>query len=122
MTRFREPDPMRAMRGVSVCPAETVEASADAVWRLLMSPAGYGRFWDLHIVAVQPPGDAVAGQRISGWTRELCRRWPIDGEIVSVDAARRQIRFRMTLPFGVTSDNLISCTPLDPAQCLVRFG
>lgn len=107
---------------VSVCPAETVEAPVDIVWGLLTAPAMYGRFWDLHVESVEPPGAAATGQRISGWTREVCRRWPIEGEIVSVDTTRHQIRFRMSLPFGVTSDNLISCTPIDAAQCLVRFG
>jgi hypothetical protein len=57
------------MPAVSVCLADTVEAPVDLVWRLLMPPAEYGRFWDFQVETVQPAGDACGGQRISGWTR-----------------------------------------------------
>jgi hypothetical protein len=107
---------------VSVCPADTVRAPVETVWQLLASPAEYGRFWDLHVERVDPPGSATVGQRISGWTRELCRRWTVSGEIVDVDPERHRIRIRMSLPFGVTSDNTISCTSVDASTCLVRFG
>jgi uncharacterized protein YndB with AHSA1/START domain len=110
------------MPAISVCPADKVDAPVDLVWRLLTAPPDYGRFWDIHVERVEPAGRATPGQRISGWTRELCRRWKIDGEIVDVDPARHEIRFRMSLPFGVVSDNRIACTPIDDAACLVRFG
>ena len=72
---------------MNVCPADRVQAQVELVWELLKNPAGYGRFWDLTVERVEPEGPAAAGQRLTGWSRALCRRWRIDGEIVEVDAS-----------------------------------
>jgi hypothetical protein len=107
---------------VNVCPAEQVQAPAEVVWGLLMHPNGYGRFWDLTIERVEPDGPAAVGQKFVGWTKELCRRWHVDGEVLEVDAEGRQIRFRTALPLGLVGDNRISCLPIDAATCILRFG
>ena len=107
---------------VNVCPADRVQAPVEVVWELLMHPAGYGRFWDLTVEGVEPEGPAAPGQRFAGWSRALCRQWPIDGEVVEVDAERHQILFRMSLPFRLVSDNRITCTPLDGSSCVLRYG
>ena len=99
---------------LNVCPADTVSAPAERVWKLLMDPAGYGRFFDIHI-------DRVDGQRIAGWTREFGKRWNIEGVIEDVDPSHHQIRFRMSLPFGVVGINRIGCQPIDAGRCLLRF-
>ena len=107
---------------VKVCPADQVQAPAEVVWNLLMQPNGYGRFWDLTIERVEPDGPAAVGQKFVGWTKELCRRWNVAGEVLEVDAERHQIRFRTALPFGLVGDNRISCAPIDEATCILRFG
>jgi hypothetical protein len=107
---------------VSVCPADRVHAPAELVWELLMRPSEYGRFLDLTVERVDPDGPAAAGQRFVGWTRALFRRWRIDGEVLEVDAERRLIRFRTSLPFGVVGDNRIVSTPIDERSCMLRFG
>lgn len=107
---------------VNVCPADRVEAPADVVWALLADPAGYERFWDFTVQSLDPPGPATAGQRFVGWSRALFRRWRFEGEILEVDPPRRQIRFRTILPFGVTGDNRIACTPIDARSCMLRYG
>jgi uncharacterized protein YndB with AHSA1/START domain len=107
---------------LSVCPADRVEAPVELVWQLLMHPAGYGGFWDLTVDRVEPEGPAAAGQRFVGWTRALCRRWRIDGEVLEVDAERRQIRFRTAFPLGIVGDNRIACTSIDGGSCMIRFG
>ena len=107
---------------MNVCPADRVQAQVELVWELLKNPAGYGRFWDLTVERVEPEGPAAAGQRLTGWSRALCRRWRIDGEIVEVDAERHAIRFRMALPFGIVGDNHIACIPIDSRSCTLRFG
>jgi hypothetical protein len=71
---------------------------------------------------VVPEGFAAAGQRFSGWSRALCRRWRLDGEVLEVDTERHQIRFRTSLPLGMVGDNRIMCTPLDERSCTLRFG
>jgi hypothetical protein len=107
---------------VNVCPADRAQAPVEVVWELLMHPAGYGRFLDLTVDRVVPEGLAAAGQQFSGWSRALCRRWRIDGEVLEVDTERHQIRFLTSLPFGIVGDNRILCTPLDDRSCTLRFG
>jgi hypothetical protein len=107
---------------INACPADTVQAPAEVVWELLVRPAGYGRFWDLTVERVEPQGLAVPGQRFAGWTRALCRRWQIAGEVLEVDAMRRQIRFRMSLPLGIVGDNRIVCAPIDERSSMLRYG
>ncbi len=107
---------------LNVCPADVVHAPAELVWRFLADPAGYGGFWDMTVERVDPPGTARAGQRFTAWTRELCRRFHIAGQIVEVNADRREIVFRMQLPFGVVGDNRMSCAPMDARTCMLRFG
>jgi len=98
---------------VNVCPADRVQASVELVWELLIHPAGYGRFWDLTVERVEPEGPASAGQKFAGWTRALCRRWRVEGEVLEVDAERHQIRFRTALPLGIVGDNRLACMPID---------
>jgi hypothetical protein len=107
---------------VSVCPADQVHAPVEIVWELLLRPEGYGRFFDLTVERVEPDGPAAVGQKFAGWTRALCWRWRIDGEVLEVDAERHQIRFRTSLPLGVIGDNRIVCTPIDDRNCTLRFG
>ncbi len=107
---------------VNVCPADKVQAPVELVWELLMLPAGYGEFWDMTVEQVEPEGLASAGQRFVGWSRAMCRRWRIEGEVLEVDAVRHQIRFRTSLPLGLVGDNRITCTPIDAGSCLLRFG
>jgi hypothetical protein len=107
---------------VNVCPADRVQAPVEVVWELLAHPAGYGGFLDLTVERVEPAGPAAVGQRFAGWTRALCRRWQVEGEVVEVNAERHQIRFRMSLPLGIVGDNHISCTPIDTGSCMLRFG
>jgi hypothetical protein len=99
---------------VSVCPMAVVHAPVEVVWALLTDPAGYGAFWDLRVRRVVPPGPARPGQVVEGRPARLT--------IEAVDAARHQIRYTATLPLGLTSLNVLTCTPLDPASCRVAFG
>jgi hypothetical protein len=107
---------------LNVCPADTVHAPVECVWELLMHPAGYGRFWDLTVERVEPEGPATVGQKFVGWSRALCKRWRLEGDIQEVDAERHHILFRMTLPLGLVSANSIMCAPLDAHSCTVRYG
>ena len=69
-----------------------------------------------------PEGPAAVGQKFAGWTRNLCKRWRVDGEVQEVDAARHQILFRTALPLGLIGHNRIMCTPIDEQSCTLRFG
>jgi hypothetical protein len=107
---------------VNVCPADRVQAPVEVVWELLAQPAGYGGFLDLTVERVEPAGRAAPGQMFAGWTRALCRRWQVEGEVLEADAERHLIRFRMSLPLGIVGDNHISCVRIDAESCMLRFG
>lgn len=87
-----------------------------------MQPAGYGRFWELTVVRIEPEGPAAGGQKFVGWTRLLFWRLRLEGEIQELDTERRQILFRMSLPFGLTSSNRITCGRIDERSCTLRYG
>jgi hypothetical protein len=108
---------------MNVCPADTVAAPVERVWELLMEPAGYGRFWEWQVERVEPAGPATVGQKVYGWTpRVLGVRWRIDGVIQEVDMQRQEIRFRVSLPWGLLSNNRIMCAWIDDHRCTLRFG
>ena len=107
---------------LNVCPADTVHAPVERVWDLLMQPAGYGRFWEFTVERVEPEGPAMVGQKFVGWTRSLCRRFRLDGEIRELDAERHHILFHMSLPFGLISSNRIMCARIDEQCCTLRYG
>jgi hypothetical protein len=108
---------------LSVCPADTVRAPVERVWELLTQPADYGSVWDLTVERVEPEGPAVVGQKFVGWSRALCQRWQISGEIREVDAQRHQILFRMSLPFfRLVTSNRIMCARIDERSCTLRYG
>ena len=102
---------------MNVCPADTVHAPVERVWDLLMQPAGYGRFWEFTV-----EGPAMVGQKFVGWTKPLCRRWRLDGEIQELDAERHHILFHMSLPFGLISSNRIMCARIDEQSCTLHYG
>jgi len=94
---------------LSVCPADTVRAPVERVWELLMQPANYGSFWDLTVERVEPEGPATVGQKFVGWSRALCRRWRVSGELPVLHsragkrgpaASRRRLDRRASVPTG----------------------
>ena len=107
---------------VSVCPSANVAASAEEVWGLLMQPETYDQWWDFHAEAVVPAGPATPGQVVSGWSRALGRKWPVSLAIEAMDAQKRQMLLRTTLPLGIVVQNQITCAPLDATSCRLQFG
>jgi hypothetical protein len=107
---------------LSVCPVATITTPVERVWALLADPAGYGRWIDGTVESIEPPGLAQPRQLLTISAPALGRRWQVGVAIEQVDAARHQIRFRVTLPFGVVEDSQITCTPLGERSCRVSYG
>jgi hypothetical protein len=107
---------------MSVCPVATIAAPVERIWALLVDPRGFGQWVDGTVAAVEPPGPATTGQTVTISTAALGRRWMVPISIEQVDAERRQIGFRVRLPFGVTEHSRMTCTSLDARSCRVSFG
>lgn len=107
---------------ISVCPVATVAAPAERVWAVLMQPETYDEWWDARTQRVEPPGPARAGQMIAASSRALGRRWPVTIEVLAVDAGRRALDLRTTLPLGIVVGNHILVQPLDARSSRITFG
>jgi hypothetical protein len=106
----------------NTCPVATVDASADQVWHLLADPARYALWWDAQTRLINPEGPAQPGQRIFAQTTALGRRWDFDIAVQAVAPEKRQIDLVTRLPWGITVNNHIACTPISEGQTRVSFG
>lgn len=76
----------------------------------------------MHAERVTPPGPATPGQVVSGWSKALGRKWLVSMTIEALDAQKRQMLLRTTLPLGIVVQNQITCVPLDATLCRLQFG
>lgn len=103
---------MAATRFIA-CPTDIVEAPVDIVWELLTHVAGWGRFFDLRVVSVEPPGPAAKGQRMLG---ETGPRWLHRGssfEYTLIDTAHYKLEMDVRLSLGLTFHEALDCVPLE---------
>jgi uncharacterized protein YndB with AHSA1/START domain len=107
---------------VSVCPADIVAAPVEDVWELLKQPSRYGEWWDVRLERIEPEGPAAPGQVVNATSGALGRRWDVMFVIKTVNPARHQIQFDVTLPLGITDHVTITCTPVDAGSCHVQYG
>jgi hypothetical protein len=103
---------------VSVCPMDTIHAPIEKVWPLLSEPANFDLWWDAETRSIVPEGRAHAGQRIHAKNSGL----NINVIVRSSDESKHQIHLTTMLPFGITVNNHITCTPLENGICQVSFG
>lgn len=108
--------------GISVCPATTVAAPADAVWDLLADPARYDLWWDARAERIVPQGPATPGQAVYARTREFGRTWELTLTIKAVEPEKRRVQIEARLPFGTINHATITATPIDATSCHLAFG
>ena len=101
-----------------------MEAPVEQVWKLLADPYKYGLWWEAGTwsFAIEPPGPAKPGQRISVRTRALGKDWEVQITVASIDPDKRALELTTRLPFGITVHNHIVCGALDNKRCQVTFG
>jgi uncharacterized protein YndB with AHSA1/START domain len=102
---------------ISVCPAAIINASIEKVWTLLSEPANYALWWDAQTCSIVPEGRAQAGQKIHGKSSGM----DINVTVSSVDESKHQLHLTTKMPFGITVDNHMICTPLEDGTCQVSF-
>jgi ligand-binding SRPBCC domain-containing protein len=107
---------------VNVCPSGIAAAPTRQVWQVLSTPDQFGEWLDAEVVAIRPPGRAVAGQRIDLAASGFGRRWRVAIDVDGVDPDRRWIELRAHLPFGVVNHERVTLTELDAGRTLVRFN
>jgi hypothetical protein len=104
-----------------VCPTAVVEAPVETVWQLLTYFAGWGDFYDVRVLSVEPPGPAVVGQRMRGESGPRWLRLGICFEHTLVDNAHHKLEFEGRLPLGLTVHESLDCVPLDSQRCRVNY-
>ena len=107
---------------VSVCPADIVAAPVEDVWELLNQPSHYDEWWDARLERIEPEGPAIPGQTVYATSSGLGKRWDVRFVVKTVNPARHQIQFDVTLPLGIVDHVTITCTPIDAGSCRVQYG
>jgi hypothetical protein len=100
---------------------EVIEAPIETVWDLLTNPAGWGGFYDMRVVKVDPPGPMTAGQRLIGETGPRWLHLDITFEFTRIDPEQHKLEFVGQLPFGLKVHEALDCTPLDGQRCRVNY-
>jgi hypothetical protein len=105
----------------AACPIEIVEAPVGVVWKLLTNISGWGSFFDLRVISVEPPGLATKGQRMLG---EKGPRWLHLGgcfEYTLIDEKHYKLEMDVRLSLGMTVHEELDCVPLEDGRCRVNF-
>ena len=106
---------------IVACPTAVVDASRDAVWRLLTDPEHYERWAEAELVSVQPRGHARPGQRIDFRVRALGRSWPVRFDVTGVREFET-FAFDVLMPFGIVNHEVVVLSRLDASQTRVTFN
>ena len=107
---------------VNVCPSATAATPIQHVWQVLTTPDRFGECLDAKAVAIRPPGQAVAGQRIELAAPSFGYRWRVSIDIDAVDVGGRWIELTVRLPVGIVNHERVTLTELDAGHTLVRFN
>jgi hypothetical protein len=103
------------------CPTAVVEAPIETVWQLLTNSAGWGDFYDVRVLSVEPPGPAVVGQRMRGESGPRWLHLEICFEHTLVDNTQHKLEFEGRLPLGLTVHESLDCVSLDPKRSRVNY-
>lgn len=106
---------------VIACPTAVVRAPAAVIWRHLTNLDRLERWADVKLVAADPPGPVVAGQRIDFTTRALGRSWPVRFTVGAL-AEPRSMEVLVELPLGVANREHIVLSPHSPTETRVTFN
>lgn len=103
------------------CPTAVINAPVEVVWALLIEPAAWGGVFDLRIGSIDPPGPAVIGQRISGETSLRILHLKLTFRMIEIDLDHHRLRLAVNLPFGLSVNEDLRCTPLDDTCCRADY-
>jgi hypothetical protein len=113
---------MMASRTHLACPTALVDAPVDVVWNLLADTAGWGRFYDLKILSVEPPGPVSTGQRLIGAPGTGLIPFRITFDFTHVDPSQHRLGFDGIFPFGIRVREDMTCARLDDTHCRINYN
>ena len=104
------------------CPTAIVEAPIEVVWDLLLNTADWGKFYDVKVLSVDPPGQAKSGQRLIGnpGPRFLPLRLVFD--FTEVDTMSHRLRLDGRLPLGIRVREDLRVLPISARRCRVNYN
>ncbi len=103
------------------CPTEVVNAPIEVVWRLLTEPSGWGDFYDVRILGVEPPGSATVGQRFWGESGPRALHLKVAFKYTEVDVERHRLGLDVRLPFGINVREELDCAVVSAVSCRVNY-
>lgn len=106
----------------TACPTAIVNAPVELVWSLLTHPQGWGDFYNLRILSVNPAGPAVVGQTISAEPGPRFIHLKICIRFTQIDPTNYRLVFDAFFPFGISVHEDLTCVPLNPDQCRVNYN
>lgn len=105
----------------SSCPSEVVNAPIELVWALLTEPAGWGSFFDVGSLRVEPQGPARVGQVVRGKSGPRVFRLGVSFEFTEVDAANHRLGIDVELPFDIKVREDLDCAYSSVGSCRVNY-
>jgi hypothetical protein len=103
------------------CPTEIVEAPIDVVWKLLTNISGWGDFFDVRALRVEPPGPAIKGQRMIGESGPRWLHLRVSFEYTLIDEPHHELELDVQMPLGITVHEALDCVPIDDERCRVNY-
>jgi hypothetical protein len=104
------------------CPTAIVNAPINVVWGLLINTSGWGQFYDLRVMSVEPRGPAAPGQRLIGAPERGLLPLRITFEFTEVDPVGHRLGFDGHIPFGITVREDMKLAEIDDARCRVNYN
>jgi hypothetical protein len=104
------------------CPTAIVEAPSDVVWSLLLNTAEWGKFYDVRVHSVDPPGKAIVGQRLIGNPGPAFLPLRLVFDFTEVDSVNQRLGIDGRLPLGIRVREDMRITPIDDHRCRVSYN
>jgi hypothetical protein len=104
------------------CPTAVVNAPIEVVWGLLMNTAGWGQFYDVKVLSVEPPGPAAPGQRLIGNPGPRLLPFRITFDFTVVDPVNHRLGIDGRIPFGIKVREDMNLIRVDDVRCRVNYN
>ena len=91
------------------------------MWKLLTNISGWGSFFDLRVISVEPPGPAAKGQRMLGESGPRWLHLAVSVEYTLIDETHRKLEMDARFPLGITVHEALDCVPLEDGRCRVNY-